>query len=114
VKTFPLKRGDGKVFAFEINASGLWTGSLARLLRRIPGVSNVRRAFDGDSRLAFNVHGEPFIIIEPFGDNSRYWVGPKDTSLTTGNAGYLEERLSSAPIWTDGIAGILGRVFGAN
>lgn len=112
MKTFPLKRESGKIFAFEIYASGLWTGSLARLLRRIPGVANVKRVSDGDNRLAFDVHGEPFVVFEPFGDNSRYWVGPKDTSVTSGNADYLEEHLRSASIWTDGVARVVGGIFG--
>jgi len=99
MKTYPLKREDGQIFAFEIRGAGLWTGSLARLLERVPGVANVRRVRSEDNRLAFEVNGEPFVVWEPWGDNSRYWVGPVDTSVTLGNASALESHLRQASAW---------------
>ena len=73
MKTYPLKRNDGQIFAFEIPAAGLWTGSLARLLQRAPGVTNVRRIRTDMDRLSFEVNGELFLVWEPWGSNSRYW-----------------------------------------
>ena len=99
MKTYPLKRNDGQIFAFEIPASGLWTGSLARLLRRAPGVTNVRRVWGDMDRLSLEVNGELFLVWEPWGDNSRYWVGPADTSLVLGNAAALEIYVRQAPVW---------------
>jgi len=99
MKTYPIKRNDGQIFAFEIPAAGLWTGSLARRLRRAPGVANVRRVHRDDHRLKFELNGEPFVVWEPWGDNSRYWVGPVDTAAKSGNAGVLEAYLRQAPTW---------------
>lgn len=99
MKTYPLKRSDGQIFAFEIPACGLWTGSLARLLQRAPGVTNVRRIWSDMDRLSFEVNGELFLVWEPWGDNSRYWVGPADTAVASGNAAALEAHLRQAPAW---------------
>lgn len=99
MKTYPLKRGDGQTIAFEIPATGLWFGSLARLLQRAPGVVNVCRVRRGDTRLTFEVNGEPFVVCEPWGDNSRYWVGPVDMEATPGSAEALEAHLSQVRAW---------------
>ena len=40
------------------------------------GVSDVRRNWFSDDRVTFTFQGVPFVINEPWGDNSRYWVGP--------------------------------------
>lgn len=99
MKTYPLKRDDGQIFAFEIPAAGLWTGSLARLLRRAPGVAGVRRIHGNDNRIAFELNGEPFVVWEPWGDNSRYWIGPANTGARLGNASALEAYFKQAPAW---------------
>lgn len=99
MKTYPLQRSDGQIFAFEIPAAGLWTGSLARSLRRAPGVANVRRVRSDDNRLAFELNGEPFVVWEPWGDNSRYWIGPVDTAARSEDAGALEAHLRQSPVW---------------
>jgi len=99
MKTYPLKRNDGQIFAFEIPAAGLWTGSLARLLRHTPGVANVRRVRDHMDRLLFEVNGEPFIVWEPWGGNSHYCVCPVDADVISGSAGDLEVYLMQSPAW---------------
>jgi len=30
-------------------------------------------------RVSFNYLGTEYIVWEPYGDNSRYWIGPKQT-----------------------------------
>ena len=95
MKTYPLKRNDGQIFAFEIPVAGLWTGSLARLQRQAPGVANVRRVWSQMNRLSFDVNGEPFVAWEPWGGNSRHCMEPVDTDVTSGNAGALEAHLGS-------------------
>lgn len=99
MKTYPLKRDDGQIFAFEIPAAGLWTGSLARLLRQAPGVANVRRIWSQMDRLSFEVNGEPFLVWEFWGSSSRYCVCPVDTDVTSGNAAALEAYLRQASAW---------------
>lgn len=46
-----------------------------RILRSIPDVENVRRQFRRDDRIVFTFRGREAAVHEPFGDNSRYWVG---------------------------------------
>jgi hypothetical protein len=80
VKTYPLKREDGSLQAFEIPMPLIpWStsGTLCDLLERLDGVANVDRNGRGDYHVTFTYRGEPFVIWEPFGDNSRYWVGPE-------------------------------------
>ena len=48
-------------------------------------------------RLSFQVNSEPFVVWEPWGDSSRYWVGPVDIDVTSGNAAALEAHLRQAP-----------------
>lgn len=77
--TFPIKDEDGTVFAFEIDAPLLgWR--LARRLRAAPGVSDVRprRWWVGspDVHIRFRYRGREYVVVEPHGDSSRWWVGP--------------------------------------
>jgi hypothetical protein len=56
-----------------------------RIVRRIPGVAIVREPklfgwlYEPDEFCEFTLDGVTFKIWEPFGDNSRYWVGPVPT-----------------------------------
>jgi hypothetical protein len=56
---------------------------LLKLLRGVPGVTEVKRQWFNDDRVAFKFHGKEAVVNEPWGDNSRYWVGLQDpdTSL---------------------------------
>ena len=52
------------------------------LVEGIAGVQVVKRplflsSMREDEFCEFEVDGVSFIVFEPFGDNSRYWVGPK-------------------------------------
>lgn len=76
MKTWPISRSDGVPYAFEIPIG--WPSLLCKLLRSIPGVSHVNRTRLGDNRITFLFNGEPFVVNEPWGDSSRYWVGPSD------------------------------------
>jgi hypothetical protein len=81
MRTFPIKDADGQMFAFEIRAR-LFAWRLARCLRDIPGVSDVRprRWWVGsaDVHIRFLYQGREHIVWEPYGDNSRWWIGPDD------------------------------------
>jgi hypothetical protein len=81
MRTFPIKDDTGQVFAFEIRAR-LFGWRLARRLRVIPGVSDVRprKLWVGspDVHVRFQYHGREYIVWEPYGDNSRWWIGPED------------------------------------
>lgn len=80
MKIFELKREDGHVFAFEINNAYIYPKKIAELLKTVNGVSNInlRKPFSSSSdiHLQFKYHGIDFIVWEPYGDSSRYWIGP--------------------------------------
>lgn len=82
MKTFPaLTSLDGRLIAFEIENAYVSASTVAQLLRQVNGVSDVepRRPFSGSSdvHVRFKHHGHACLVWEPFGDNSRYWVGPE-------------------------------------
>jgi hypothetical protein len=83
MRTYPIKDDAGVLYAIEINAQ-LFGRRLARLLGQLEGVSNVRRrrwwVGSPDVHLRFLYHGREYIVSEPFGDNSRWWVGPDDAN----------------------------------
>jgi hypothetical protein len=82
VETYPLFDGENRwPFAFEIDNIAVSPDACARVLHDVPGVSDVevpRRRFLEETRVTFRYHGLPFEVWEPYGDNSRYWIGPID------------------------------------
>ena len=84
--TYPiLATKAGCTAAFEIDNLGVTRAGCARLLRQIPGVTDVqpitlRRLLRTDQRVTFKCLGQDFEVMEPFGDNSRYWIGPVNPS----------------------------------
>jgi hypothetical protein len=88
MNTYPITSKTGQIYAFEIE--NLFVGSrlISKLLHHIPYVSEInnrrlfRRPFD--IRAEFLYKGQQFIVCEPYGDSSRYWIGPK-TDSSDGN-----------------------------
>ena len=81
MKTYPLIQDGSDPFAFEIDHVYLSRRTIARLLDKIEGVTEVHLGghfgSPDDVRIEFKCQGRDYIVMEPFGDNSRYWVGPK-------------------------------------
>ncbi|UPG91191.1 hypothetical protein L2Y96_05275 [Luteibacter aegosomaticola] len=81
MRTFPLTKA-GKTFAFEIEHTYVSRRAVAKLLKQAEDVTDVRlrRRFGSsdDVRVDFNYLGSTYVVWEPFGDNSRYWIGPKE------------------------------------
>jgi hypothetical protein len=82
---FPLTRLSGAVYAFEIENAYISLRTVAKILRTVPGVSHVEtvswfvRLFAAkESRATFQFHNHEFVVCEPFGDNSRFWIGPRN------------------------------------
>ena len=78
-----LNTEDGRVCAFEVSNSFLSRRQACRIVQKIPGAVLLRRSRlfrDTDDFCEFTLAGEAFIISEPFGDNSRYWVGTKGST----------------------------------
>jgi hypothetical protein len=49
---------------------------MRRLLTSVPGVSEFKCVRSDDDRFSFVYLGRSCVVHEPFGDNSRYWIGP--------------------------------------
>ena len=89
VKTHGIKSDDGKEFAFEVDNFHLGRAGLCRLVSLIPGCVVVRKpsrfrwSFEDEEEFCeFELDGVRFVAWEPYGDNSRYWVGPKSPAGT--------------------------------
>ena len=85
MKTYDLKDDQGHVYAFEVENILLTRGGLSRLVRRIPGCRVIRRptpfmrwsSKENEEFCEFEVDGASFVAQESWGDNGRFWVGPK-------------------------------------
>jgi hypothetical protein len=80
MKVHDLKDNDGRIYAFEVSNGLLGRKSAIKIVEAIPGVQISRRPhlFDGEEEFGeFKLGGVIFKIWEPFGDNSRYWIGPE-------------------------------------
>jgi hypothetical protein len=86
MRVYDLKAEDGSLRAFEVENTLLTRGRACRIAKSIPGVVLIRqsRLFrDTDDFCEFTLAGETYIIEEPFGDNSRYWIGGKEASQSS-------------------------------
>jgi hypothetical protein len=81
VTVYDIKDADGRVFAFEVDNLTLGRRGACRVLARIPGCRLVRGPkflswFRESEFCQYEIEGVTFVVEEPFGDNSRYWIGP--------------------------------------
>lgn len=82
MKIYPIKDKEGRVFAFEVDGFLLDRRRVCRILRSIPGVKMLRSPGSlsrsrEDEFCEFEISGQRFVAWEPFGDSSRYWIGPE-------------------------------------
>ena len=82
MKTFDLFDSDNRLYAFEIGNLRIGRRGVCRVVKTIPGAKLTRtpKLFSWVREAEFcefTVDGEIFAAEEPFGDNSRYWIGPK-------------------------------------
>lgn len=83
MRTYPIKDREGRLFAFEVDNLLLGRRGLARVVGSLSGVRIRRRPkflswFREEEFCEFEVDGGSFVAWEPYGDSSRYWIGPKD------------------------------------
>lgn len=76
MKTYPIKRPDGSLHAFEIDNAFISIWTIRRILGSIDGLSSLSRQSRSDDLLTFVFQGAQWIVLEPWGDSSRYWIGP--------------------------------------
>jgi hypothetical protein len=77
-----IKDQNGRVFAFEVGNFLLSRRCVSRIVRSIPGVRLLKTQgyFSWSSEdvfCKFELGTQKFQVWEPFGDNSRYWIGPE-------------------------------------
>jgi hypothetical protein len=101
MKTYDLRDDAGRVYAFEVSTLLLGRRRACAIAARIPGVTITRTPrqwviSEPEDFCEFEFEGIVFAISEPFGDNSRYWVGPK---LTDVNAPIDVVRSTFASAW---------------
>ena len=80
MRTYDLTDQQGRVFAFEIDNVWMDRASVAAVVRTIPGarLKELHVSWFGpDEFCEFEVGGITFVAWEPYGDNSRYWIGPR-------------------------------------
>ncbi|WIV96810.1 hypothetical protein [Kinneretia aquatilis] len=75
MRTHPTHDEEGRLLGFEIS-SLLGRRFARRIAASVPGARVLASNLRSDVFCEFEVAGETFIIEEPFGDNSRYWIGP--------------------------------------
>lgn len=84
MKTFAAKEDGSRLIAFEIENIYVSRKAVAKILAPISGVTDVRCVgrfgSADDIRVSFSYLGVDCVVLEPFGDNSRYWIGPMEPS----------------------------------
>ena len=80
MRTYPIKDETGRLFALEVDVVFCSVRDLIKVIATAEGVTDAkagRRSFSElDVRATFRYQGDEFAVVEPFGDNSRYWIGP--------------------------------------
>lgn len=104
MRTFPVLSDHGTVRAFEIDNVLVSASRIGTILLSIPEVTNlsVRRPFSpqSDWLVRFEFRGRRFFVTEPFGDNSRLWIGPEDQGDCEGIESLLAAiRSYEPPLW---------------
>lgn len=79
MKTREMRNDSGIVTGFAISSTLLTRWGVPKILRTIPGAQLIRkqrpfRLTGPDDFCEFSVEGKTFLVIEPFGDNSEFWV----------------------------------------
>jgi hypothetical protein len=82
VIVYDIKDPQGRVFAFEVENSALGRRGVCKVVARLPGCRLVKRprflSWVRESEFCqFEIEDTTFVVEEPFGDNSRYWIGSK-------------------------------------
>ena len=79
MRTYPAINKENEVLGFEISSSWIWIGFIFKILRSCDEVTEIKRIWFKDDRASFKFNGIACVIHEPWGDSSRYWIGPKNT-----------------------------------
>lgn len=80
MKIYDLRDDDDRIFAFEVPNTFLGRRGARRIVGAIPGARVLPATHhpdigNSDQFCAFELGSNTFVVDEPFGDNSRYWIG---------------------------------------
>lgn len=81
MRIYEDRNRNGQLRSFEVSNTTLGRRDVVRILRRIPEVTILREPkqlfswFREDEFCTFEIGGTKFLVEEPYGDNSRYWIG---------------------------------------
>jgi hypothetical protein len=93
MKIHEIHDAEGRLLAFEVDNAFIGRSTVASIVRTINGAELLelhRSWWRVDEFCRFRIAGVEFRVWEPFGDNSRYWVGPEpphvcpETSMVRG------------------------------
>ena len=96
METYPvLSKDKVPTAAFEVENAYIAVSTIAQVLQQVEGVTEVRprKMLSGSSdvHVEFKYLGLPYIVWEPYGDSSRYWIGPKDGVEAGGDSTAIEQ-----------------------
>lgn len=82
------------ICAFEIDSIYASITTIAKILAGVSGVSKIRlrkifSRWEG-VHIWFKYHEREFIVMEPYGDSSEYWIGPANAIEDGVDAGKLK------------------------
>lgn len=113
METFVAAKDGTCPIAFEIENIYVSRQTVARLLAKVNGVTGVhlrgRFGSSDDIRVEFKYLDRDYIVWESYGDNSRYWIGPKNPDENAGDIGNAENafKLHHPPFYRQIIGDIL-------
>ncbi|HSN21269.1 MAG TPA: hypothetical protein VLS49_11360 [Usitatibacter sp.] len=114
MRTFPTSTEQANRASFEVNNVLVSRRIAAKILKNVPNVSDVRLEghFGGvnDIRVSFKYFGQDYVVWEPYGDNTRYWIGPRELSTTSRSIEEIQKAFSqySPPFWRRALAILFG------
>ena len=94
MKTYPLVSDGGDYSGFEIGNTFISLRRIINILKTKLNIQNIRKQklFDSsENRINFIYKNQEYIVWEPFGDNSRYWIGLLEDSNSKNNFKDLKE-----------------------
>ncbi len=97
METYKLKTENGSQIGFEIENAYISTRKISKILSGVDGITNIkkRKLFhkyeDDEYRLEFDFNDENFLIFEPWGDSSRYWITPKNNDHLSSKITVIED-----------------------
>jgi len=84
MKIYPIENKEGKLHAFEFEDLNVGRARILNIVTDIPGAVLTRKPkrlfswYREEVFCEFEINDIAFQINEPYGDNSRYWVGKKE------------------------------------